>query len=174
MAAEDVSYLDTDVLADMLESLPGLDALRDADANDQYAACIAASERIDASDRWQGRKYDSQQVREFPRVARGSANVWGGSIASGGEEIWDLDGDGAVIVPRTVKLATLHEANAILDSSGREERLQAIADGVVSQSNSGMSESYGQTSARPGGRSNLCLEAAQFMAKYKLTSGQMI
>lgn len=170
------TYQSADAADALAAARAGLAAFKAASGEEKLAARQVAAERIDASRRWQGRKYDmtaGAQPREFPRVARGSSGLYpNGSVLNVGDEIWDLDSDSNVIVPLEVRLAEIYEADAILGDPGRAERLQAIADGVTSQSNSGMSESYGQM--KSDGTPKLCNEAENLLRRFKLTSGQML
>lgn len=155
-------------------TMPGLTAFKAASTATQRAAMGMAALRIDSAMRYQGRKYDPTQTLEFPRVAYGSAmpnqavpQPWPFS----GTEIWDWDdATNAAIVPPKVKVAELLEAESILKGTKRDERLQAIADGVASQAIGSLNESY----FKPDGRPKLSLDADRIMRRYELRSGQIL
>jgi hypothetical protein len=139
------------------------------------AALRQATLDVDASMRFQGRRYDASQVREFPRVpyevASGQLPV--GPYLVGADtaaaEIWDWDDDtDAAVVPSQVKLAVLYQANRILRGVGQAAQDQA--DGIASKSLGTASVSY-----RPGaGNVRLAAEAMDLLERYRLRSGQML
>lgn len=181
------SYLADLAAANLLANArAGLASWKAANAADQAAAAQVASERIDAL-RWQGRKYDLSQALAFPRVAyetSGSVVTWGTGLLVGNEfpqsgtVIWDWDATNLVaFVPQRVLLACLYEADSILSSTSaaREERLQAIADGINEQGVGRTRESYFDP-LRPNamGLYSLCLRANELMAPYRLRSGRNV
>lgn len=171
------SYLtaaDADALAG---TLPVLAAWTAATADQKTRALEQASGDVDAAGPWQGRRYDSAQVKQFPRVAQETRVPAQPPAAQHGiaDVIWDWDAaTGAAVVPLDVKIAALYQADAILAGT-RAGRLDALHDGLASQSVGGMSESY-----RPGaggavdGLGVLARPAAQRMAKYRLRSGRIL
>ncbi|HEX8342222.1 MAG TPA: DnaT-like ssDNA-binding protein [Tepidisphaeraceae bacterium] len=148
-----------DALAALLPPLPRYAA---ASSALREQALAAATLRVDASSRWQGRRYVADQALEFPRVPYNDFRVWD----------WDAAA-GTAVVPQTVQLAVLYEANALLDTA-RQARLQQIADGLTAQSTGSLSESYarvGPTTA--AGRPVLIADAAALLDKYRLRSGDI-
>lgn len=141
------------------------------------AALEAASERIDTAMRYQGRKYDLEQVLEFPRLAYGSGTIGTQLPAppyppnvSVGSTIWDWDSDAnEAIVPSHVKRACLLEANSILAGT-RDGRLDAIHDGLAGQSIGSASETYTKSD---GAAQTLCRKAMVLMDYYRLRTGEM-
>lgn len=134
-----------------------------------------ATADIDAQ-KWQGSKYDRNQVLEFPRVS--DAMSWSRypgtyfpSYQSVGAEIWDVDTSGVAIVPLKVKLAQIHQANSI--AAGRGDSLNAQHDGLSAQAAGPISESYVGTSAGSAAP-KLCNEAWELLKRYQLVSGQML
>ena len=83
----------------------------------------------------------------------------------------DLDpaDQATVIVPGQVKVAEVLQAESIL-AGDRNERLQAIADGIASQGVGSLNESY-RADARP---EPLCERAMRIMDRYRLRSGQFL
>lgn len=147
---------------------------------DRTASLLEATRRIDAAMRYQGRKYELDQVLEFPRVPYESGSI-GRQLAGPPYPpntqiplvIWDWDANNDVaVVPAVVKRACLLEANSILDGR-RDDALDAQARGLASQSIGSASESYTQASAGQGAQATLCRQAMQLMDFYRLRSGPM-
>lgn len=134
-------------------TLPGWSAANDTQ---RAAALLAATLDVDASGRFQGRKYDAAQELEFPRQADELT-------------VWDLDDDEAAVVPRKVKLATIYQAESLLADPARQGRLQAIADGVVSQGIGSANESYRSVITT----SALCARSMALLAAYRLRGGRV-
>lgn len=139
------------------------------------AALIRAAMQIDAAMRYQGRKFDSIQVLQFPRVTgQGSIAYPSPGMLSTIDPcpvlVWDWDATtGAAVVPDQVKIAECLQAEYLLGNPN-SQRQQAIADGVASQSVGGQSESY-----RPDAKAqSLCVEAKQLLLRYQLVSGAML
>jgi len=156
----------------------------------QLAMLLAtASEDIDATMPYQGRKYDPTQLREFPRIdaspsarqyppAPPSINdpsfyVFGGSPTF----IFDWDpaagnGAGAAVVPNKVKIATIFQAAWLLRPE-YAARLEGIHSGLIEQSIGTGRETYvkkGDT-----GFSGLGKRAEQMMDKnYRRRSGRLL
>lgn len=150
-----------------------------SDAVLQAAMELAAID-IDSAMRYQGRKWDLAQEREFPRWKEGVGNqLCAAPYGAFGQLIpdplystgvWDWDaGTDTAIVPAAVKMAECLQAESIL-AADRSERLQAIADGVASQGVGSLNESY-RADARPQA---LCARAAAMMSKYRIRSGAIL
>jgi hypothetical protein len=153
--AGQVYFEDIDEARALAATLPSsrLAAFRAASDVDAWAALAEASSRIDARrGGYQGRKYDPEQVLEFPRVKNATdprftgagPGSWPLDEAAATQSfpgdigdtpaaaIWDWDStSNAATVPRKVKLATLHEANSILDGQ-RAAMLDAQHNGLAS------------------------------------------
>jgi hypothetical protein len=187
LAADALSYLpllaDADALAATLPS-SRLTAYRAAEDADKLGALVDATSRIDSAMRYQGQKYfpavtGEAQTLEFPRLARSGGslpNVVANAFpaATLASEVYDWDADNnTAMVPRNVKLATLHEANSILD--GQRAGTQAAQhDGLASQSIGSASESYRAPVNATSGAAVLCFDANTLMQKYRLRSGGMV
>jgi len=146
---------DADELADQLFGLPHY---KGAEEKDRRAALLRASDEVDIAMRYQGRKYDATQEREFPRLAD-----------EGSGRIWDVDGDGSPIVPGNVCKAVLYQADSLIEAV-REGRISAIHDGLVYDQSGGLAESYKQSEAT-GAKTGLCRPAYQLLRKYELRTG---
>jgi hypothetical protein len=161
--------------------LPGMTAWKNLGGDAQAtvkkaAALLLASFDID-SIRLQGRKYDSAQIREFPRIDGSLLPTTNYPLSTHGLEaratVWDFDpSTNTAVVPHQVKMAVLFQADSIL-AGDRDSRLQAIADGLASQSVGSLSESY-QAAVVAGGVNPLCERAARLMGKYRLRSGALL
>ena len=114
------------------------------------AVLCRAAMQIDAR-RFQGRKFDAGQERQFPR-ADGDVGV-----------------PGVPSVPGDVLTAEVLQAEYLLGSPN-SQRQQAISDGVSSQSVGGQSESY-RDNARA---ESLCVEAREQLDKYRLRGGPIV
>lgn len=153
--------------------LLGLSSLVSAAAALRQPAIDLASLDIDDGGPWQGRKYAvgeigstgtgeaAYQERQFPRL-----------ISS--DEVWDWNDDAdAAVVPEPVIVATLVQADNILDGA-RDRRMAAIRDGLASQSVGSLSESY-RTDILPGEAAQPLVDrAARLMARYRLRSGRLL
>lgn len=141
----------------------------------KLAALVQASDEIDALWPYQGRRYQDNQVRQFPRIPYDLTTVnpldfyrRDSSIA---EVIWDWDeATETVVVPRAVKIATLIQADDILD--GTRRRQLAGRDGLTAQSVGSQSESY-DTAAR-GREMIVHMGARQLLERYRLRSGKIL
>jgi hypothetical protein len=146
-----------------------------AASDDQRTAALAAATADVDGGRYQGRRFDPTQALEFPRVAyseRSPGSYLGVGVAVVGpnDVVWDWDpATQTALVPDAVKRATLYQADSILSGS-RNGRLDAIHDGLASQSLGGGSESYVQ--GRPP--ATLCRPAAQLLARYRLQAGRLL
>jgi hypothetical protein len=159
------------------------------------AALMLACIDLDSAMRYQGAKYDLDgaitgvpQEREFPRWRDGVPS-WNNGVASTNPYlaappygtwptlVWDWDPTtNTAVVPDQVKLAECLQAESIL-AGDREERLQAIADGVVSQQVGSLAESYagGRNGAAAATEASpLCERAKRIMQKYRLRSGRLL
>ncbi len=152
-----LTLTDADALA---ATLLGLTHYQAADDATRSAALLTASIEIDAASRWQGRKYDPDQAREFPRVP------YEGTV-------WDWV-DGYAVVPDLVRIAVLRQADFLLDTV-RRAKLAQIEDGLASQSVGSISESYARPTpaGQASGWDRLCSEARDLLARYRLTSGPL-
>lgn len=161
------TYLTTSQADALAAQLPGLAAYKALpDDASKLATLSLASMRVDASRRWQGRKYDPDQVLEFPRLPYGSSV----RLYAGGVWDWDTDAQQAV-VPQNVKLAVLYEADSI--AAGTLDRVRnAIASGLASQSTGSLSEAYNTALAGVSAMA-LCPESERLMSRYKLATGGM-
>ncbi|QOV90890.1 DnaT-like ssDNA-binding protein [Humisphaera borealis] len=178
------SYLTVATASAVLVSVPStqLAAYRAASDADKLAALVQATAEIDAAGPWQGRRYDldpAVQTLEFPRVpyeryqtAPGQAIRPPAAYAIA-EQVWDWDDTTkTAVVPRNVKLAVLHQANAILLGE-RAARLDAQHDGLASQDVGSLKESY-RPAAGGGREKNLVRQAADLLRPYRLKSGRIL
>lgn len=181
LTSEDLpSYLTAADATALAGQLPGLSSFKAATDAEKLAALCVATSRFDTARRYQGSKYELDQVLEFPRSPYGSPGV-PPRLSSGersygyADQVWDWDWDNNVaIVPRNVKLAVLHEANSII-AGVRDAKLDARHDGLLSQSVGGMSESYAQISATDNnGNPVLCRDADRLSRMYALRSGKLL
>ncbi len=168
-------------------TLPGLIAWGAATSEQQAAALLQASIEIDSAMRYQGCKYalivGTAQEREFPRVTNPvsltqngfpSPSAWPNVASLGNNWVWDWDATAnAAVVPLAVKRACLHQANSIL-AGDREERLNAIHDGVTSQGADGLQEAYAQGGTGRPATNPLCRRADAIMQRYRLRSGALL
>jgi hypothetical protein len=133
--------------------------------NAQKTAALAmATLRIDSATPYQGQRATTTQSLAFPRVD----GRWG-TTATG----WtDSPATADLRPPTDVLVACLLEADSLL-LGDREDRLQAIADGLTAQSIGSGSESYGPADGKTG-LSVLCYGASTMLAKYRLRSGRFV
>ena len=121
------------------------------------AVLLRAAMQIDSAMRYQGRKYDTLQEREFPR------------IEGQGSLVQSTQGADTPTIPVPVLTAEVFQADYLL-ASPNSQRQQAIADGVSSQSVGGQSESY-----RPDAKAELlCVEARLLLVRFRLRSGALL
>ena len=173
------SYLDVAEADELALTFPGLGAWAAATEVAKAAALNQASSDVDGAMPYQGRTFDEVQSRQFPRVAYESASVAAGdrAVASPGAAVgrvvWDWDfATNHAVVPLDVKLAVVHQADAIL-AGDREPRIAAQHDGVVYDLTGSIAESYKQTEG-PGVATGLCRAAWVLMRKYRIRSGQVL
>ncbi len=138
-----------------------------ASAEAQAAALVQASDEIDTV-RFAGAKYDPDQGRQFPRWVEDPPSEWPAGKSAMSGHIWDLDAEGAVVVPERVKFAAFLQALAILADPNRSARLEDQHQGVTGQGAGGVSESYD-----PNRRPDLvCLAARRQLRPYLLRTGR--
>ena len=143
---------------------------------------MTATLDIDNAMRFQGRKYDPDQEREFPRVPRGQTpNQFGSAISDpipypsplGRIEVWDWDPANDVpIVPQKVLIAVLFQA-AWLMQPQYAQRLEDIRSGLAAQAirtSHEMNIKSGEAAA--GGFSGLGDRAQRIMDFYRLKTGR--
>lgn len=155
-AAQLNSYLNAGPARDLAAELPAthMAAVNAATDDALQAALNQASIDVDAAGPYQGRRYDADQVREFPRID--------------GDRLVDEDAAGEAVVPTAVLLAVLHQANSIL-ADKRRKRLEARHDGVVSQGVGSLNEAYDGEEPEL-----LCMQAARLMRRYELSTGRIL
>jgi len=167
------AYL-TQAEADTLAAaMLNLDAWGTASSAQKTAALEQASYDLDDALAYQGQKYDPTQALQFPRVARstGVEGPYPPGVPTPPSVVWDWDDDtNAAVVPPRVLRACLAQANDILDG-GRKQRLDAIHDGLASQSTGSLSESYRADALRDA---KLCREAMQLVECYRLKFGRLM
>ena len=160
------AYLDVSDADDLVALVTGLAAYKAAAADAKTAALLLASVDLDAAGRWQGRKYDPAQEREFPRIAYVGSDP---RSAGGAAVIWDWnEGSQAAVVPVAIGLAVLWQADAILDGA-RDERMQAVLDGVTGRTVGSLRETFGAATPRI-----LCQRADAIVAAYRLRQGRLL
>src|SRR5215204_3917408 len=130
------SYLEVAEADELASTFPGLAAWTAATQAAKGAALNQASADVDGAMPYQGRAYEESQSRQFPRVAYESASLAPGDAATAtagaapGRVVWDWDfATNQAVVPLDVKLAVLHQADAILAGT-REPRIALQHDGV--------------------------------------------
>ncbi len=129
------------------------------------AALVRATDELDAV-RYQGRKYESDQDRRFPRVIDEQLRA-DGSVET--QSVWDFDEDeNEAVVPDAVKKATFLQSLSIADGS-RDHRADDRHDGVTGQSAGGVSENYEDQPMRI-----LCRRAHLLLKRYYLKTGKIV
>jgi hypothetical protein len=170
------TYLEVAEAEELAATFPGLGAWTAATAPARAAALNQASADIDSAMPYQGRPLEDQQARQFPRVAYESTSLprdaaSGG--AAGGRVVWDWDfAANQAAIPLDVKLAVLHQAEAILAGT-REPRIALQHDGVVYDQTGSLAESYKQTTG-PGVATGLCRRSWVLMRQYRLRGGRLL
>ena len=174
-----MSYMTLTEADALAASIPGLTAWAAATTAAKTTALNRASDDIDAAMPYQGRPYDAEQDRQFPRLAYEGHDVGAGAAAAGAvpalDIVWDWDETtDEAVVPQDVLMAVLYQADANL-AGAREARLSAQHDGVVYDLNTttGDAESYKRTTG-PGVTTGLCRPAWMLMRKYRLRSGKLL
>ena len=85
--------------------------------------------------------------------------------------IWDWDAaTNTVVVPPDVLTAEVLQADSIL-AGDRQDRLQAITDGLTGQAAGSLSENYLRMATDP---QPMCVRAARIMGRFRLRSGAML
>lgn len=172
-APASTSYLtqsEADALAGQLPATT-LPSWATASTLEKTAALELASSDVDEGLRYQGRKYDETQARQFPRVAYQAA-PFAPSGRGVADTVWDWSVDlNAPVVPLDVQRAVLYQAEAILRNE-REERLSNQHDGIIYDQSGPLSESY-KASDRPGFESGLARRAYMLLRKYRLQAGSL-
>ncbi len=154
-----LSVSEANVLA-LTISAASLGRWQTASTVDKERALLQATMEIDAAMRYQGRKVDPEQTLEFPRYPHPG-------------EVWNTDpATGIAIVPKQVKIATLHQANDVLDA-GRHERINKQYQGIVYDQTGAMAESF-KGGGMEGLSTRLCLAANTYMRRYQLRTGAML
>lgn len=156
--------------------LPGMSTLLAKTDDELGVLLFAASLDIDSAMPYQGVKYASDQVREFPRYQQvaGAFKVSWNCNTGSTVGVWDWDDDtNTAVVPQLVLIACLHQAAALCDPQFKA-RLDAIRSGLSAQSTGSMSESYLKPADLPGGLNGLCDLAHRLMDKYRLRSAPLL
>ena len=171
-------YLTVSEADALAASVLGLLQWSGSTAAEKANALDAATKTIDAALRYQGRKYDSAQTLQFPRVAYDTGDSAGASSNGAAELVWDWDAaTSAAVVPAAVKQACLVEADEILQDvkgkSPRWRRLDEQHQGVTFDLTGSAAEAY-RKGIPPAGRSGLCRRAYDLLAPYRLVSGRMV
>lgn len=168
-----VSYL-TPAEADAIAAtLPALAAWTAASSPEKTTALERASLDVDNAMPYQGRKYASDQVNQFPRIPFDDLPGGSGFDADPRAGVWDWDTNAnQAVVPPAVLAAVLVQADANL-SGARDARLAAQHDGVVYDQTGSVAESYKLTKA-PGVTTGLCRTAWVLLRKYRLKSGKLL
>jgi hypothetical protein len=169
------SYLEVAEAEELAATFPGLAAWAAAAPAARAAALNQASADIDSAMPYQGRPLEEPQARQFPRVAYESTSLprdpAGGATAS--RVVWDWDfATNQAVIPLDVKLAVLHQAEAILAGT-REPRIALQHDGVVYDQTGSLAESYKQTTG-PGVATGLCRRSWVLMRQYRLRGGRLL
>ena len=142
-----------------------------ATSTEKANALDAASRLIDGALRYQGRRYDTAQALEFPRLAHE-----GGDRAA--EVVWDWDATtSAAVIPPAVKQACLIEADEILqDLKGKSQRWRRLDEqhqGVTFDLTGSTAEAYRKGTAAAG-RTGLSRRAYELLARYRVAAGRMV
>src|SRR5688572_2126860 len=169
------SYLEVAEAEELAATFPGLPAWTAAAPAARAAALNQASADIDAAMPYQGRPLEEEQPRQFPRVAYESASLPRAEASGGavGRVVWDWDfATNQAVIPLDVKLAVLHQAEAILAGT-REPRISLQHDGVVYDQTGSLAESYKQTTG-PGAATGLCRRSWVLMRQYRLRGGRLL
>jgi hypothetical protein len=156
----------------------GLEKVAAATDGALQAALELAAIDLDSSMRYQGRRYDAGQEREFPRVSGELPAAWTGTLTgywqnaacAATTNVWDWDSaTGTAVVPATVKTAEVIQAESLLEGT-HQKRVQAYAAGLASVGIGSMSKQF-RADAAP---SPLFDRARRMMEKYRLRSGSLL
>jgi DnaT-like ssDNA binding protein len=170
------SYVEVAEAEELAATFPGLPAWTAAAPAARAAALNQASADIDAAMAYQGRPLEEYQARQFPRVAYESTSLPRADVAGGaaaGRVVWDWDfTTNQAVIPLDVKLAVLHQAEAVLAGT-REPRIALQHDGVVYDQTGSLAESYKHTTG-PGVATGLCRRSWVLMRQYRLRGGRLL
>jgi DnaT-like ssDNA binding protein len=174
------TYLTVTEADALAASILGLMQWSAASATDKANALAAATRLIDGGVRYQGRRYDSAQTLQFPRVAFDSGAAGANTAGANGaaELIWDWDpATSAAVIPPAVKHACLIEADEILQDvagkSPRWRRLDEQHQGVTFDLTGAAAEAY-RKGIPAAGRTGLCRRAYELLAPYRMVSGRIV
>jgi hypothetical protein len=170
-----LTVAEADVLA---ASVLGLMQWSASTTTQKTNALAAATKLIDAALHYQGRKHDSAQTLQFPRVAYDAGSAAGGFASSAAELIWDWNAaTSTAVIPEPVKHACLIEADEILQDiagkSPRWRRLDEQHQGVTFDLASGAAEAY-RKGIPAAGKSGLSRRAYELLAPYRVVSGRIV
>jgi hypothetical protein len=188
------SYLDLGSALAIAANFPAnqIPAFLAANPGQQSAAVALASLDVDSAGPYQGRRFNPNnqdfqgtpgQHLEFPRVAyesrpRGKGDAVLNENLSltvaplGTDVVWDWDATNRVaLIPWRVKHAVIYQADSILAGT-RKDRIDAIYDGLVSQSTGAAAEAY--RAALERGPAALCRLAYQMIRLYRLKGGRIL
>lgn len=170
------SYLDVASADAIAATMFNVSSYTSAATDRRLAAIVEATSVIDSAYVYQGRKFDPLQPLEFPRIAYDSGiSHWRlgtqmPGLHSRREQIWDWDETTkAAVVPNAVLRAVVYQANSLL-AGDRDDRVNAIHDGLASQSIGSAAESYRGGVAVP----LLCLPADRLMRPYRIRQGRLL
>lgn len=167
------AYLTTTAADTLAATLPTLAAWSAASAGNKAKALERASLDVDNAMSYQGHKYETGQVNQFPRVPYDDPPGTAGFDRDPRASVWDWDSDAnEAVVPDDVLVAVLVQADAVL-AGDREPRLAAQHDGVVYDQTGSVAESYKQTEG-PGVTTGLCRAAWVLLRKYRLQGGKVL
>jgi hypothetical protein len=180
-ATGDGAYLSVSDARALAATLPLMTKVIAQTDDDLGMLLLLASVNIDTAMRYQGRKFDLTQVREFPRVAYGSLArprylppFAPGSVFSADTIIWDWDSDAnAPVVPDTVKIACLFQVAWILQPQ-YAKRLESIRSGLAAQGIATASEALQSPAAAAGTMTGLSDRASRMLDQYRLKTGAML
>jgi hypothetical protein len=175
------SYLTVAAADAMAATMQGLSSYKAASDQVKAQHLPAASQEIDVAMRYQGQKFHLRQKLEFPRIAYGdfrarfssfeeSLFFFRGFFGRIPDVVWDWDETAKLpVVPQRVLQACLIQADSNI-AAIRDERLDAIHDGLIEQRSGSMNERYitGDFDVPV-----LCRRADQIMQYYRLRSGRL-
>lgn len=134
---------------------------------------LRATLDLDSAMAYQGRKYQREQEREFPRIdprretfpdLQSSVSI--DPLAPSGTIMdWDAATQTAVVPPLILAACVLQAE--WLGNAAVQKQLTAIASGLAGQQIGSGSETYGAASP-------LCPRAMQLLAKYRIRSGELL
>ncbi|HVS73087.1 MAG TPA: hypothetical protein VHQ47_17665 [Phycisphaerae bacterium] len=179
-ATGDGAYLSVSDARALAATLPLMTKVVAQTDDDLGTLLLLASIDIDAAMRYQGRKFDLTQVREFPRVAYGPPVTPLGVLIPGPSPyaidtiVWDWNSDAsAAIVPDAVKIACLFQVAWILQPQ-YAKRLESIRSGLAAQGIATASETLQSLAAAGGTMTGLSDRASRMLDQYRLKTGAML